>query len=82
MLAGPNGVGKSIVYQTRVAPASTRPLINADLIQRDKLREPAMPAAYTAARIADERPHERLAAGRGFATEESVFPPGQAGIDP
>ena len=39
VLAGPNGAGKSTLYQTRVAPSFAGPFINADIIQRDELRD-------------------------------------------
>lgn len=72
LLAGPNGAGKSTLYQTRVAPRFAGPFINADLIQRDELRDPTMEASYEAARIAEARRNEMLEAGRSFATE-TVF---------
>lgn len=72
LLAGPNGAGKSTLYQTRVAPSFAGPFINADIIQRDELRDPSMEAAYTAAKIAETRRAEMLAAGRSFAAE-TVF---------
>ena len=55
LLAGPNGAGKTTLYQTRVAPSFAGPFINADLIQRDELRDAAMGASYRAAEIAAER---------------------------
>jgi predicted ABC-type ATPase len=72
LLAGPNGAGKSTLYQTRVAPRFVGPFVNADIIQRDELGDPSMDAAYEAARIADARRAELLAARRSFATE-TVF---------
>ncbi|OCW55700.1 zeta toxin family protein [Hoeflea olei] len=72
VLAGPNGAGKSTLYETRVAPAFAGPFVNADMIQRDELRDPSMQASYRAARMADERRAELLKAGRSFATE-TVF---------
>jgi predicted ABC-type ATPase len=72
LLAGPNGAGKSTLYQTRVAPAFPGPFINADIIQRDELRDRSMEGAYRAARIADARRAEMLEENRSFATE-TVF---------
>lgn len=72
LLAGPNGAGKSTLYQTRVAPSFAGPFINADIIQRDELRDPSMQASYEAARIAEERRGALLEARRSFATE-TVF---------
>lgn len=72
LLAGPNGAGKSTLYQTRVAPSFAGPFVNADIIQRDELRDPSMEAAYEAARIAETRREKLLQAGSSFATE-TVF---------
>ncbi|WP_375175086.1 zeta toxin family protein [Pseudooceanicola sp.] len=72
LIAGPNGAGKSTLYQTRVAPSFAGPFINADIIQRDELRDPSMTASYSAARIAEERRTDLLNTGRSFATE-TVF---------
>lgn len=72
LLAGPNGAGKSTLYQTRVAPSFAGPFVNADIIQRDELHDPSMAASYEAARIAEARRQEMLAAGQSFATE-TVF---------
>lgn len=72
LLAGPNGAGKSTLYETRVRPAIAAPFVNADLIQRDELRDPDPDAAYAAARIAAERRAAHLAAGRSFVAE-TVF---------
>lgn len=72
LLAGPNGAGKSTLYQTRVAPAFAGPFINADMIQRDELRDPSPQAAYRAARIAAGRRSAMLAVGADLVTE-TVF---------
>ncbi len=72
VLAGPNGAGKSTLYQARVAPRFAGPFINADLIQREELRDPSPLAAYEAARIATVRRDDLLARGRDFVTE-TVF---------
>lgn len=72
LLAGPNGAGKSTLYQTRVAPSFAGPFVNADLIQRDELRDASMEASYDAARIAKGRRIELMEAGQSFATE-TVF---------
>lgn len=72
LLAGPNGAGKSTLYQTRVAPSFAGPFINADLIQRNELRNPSMEASYEAARIAAARRVEMLETRQSFATE-TVF---------
>lgn len=72
LLAGPNGAGKSTLYQTRVAPSFAGPFVNADLIQRDELRDASMEASYEAARIAEVRRVKLMDAGQSFATE-TVF---------
>lgn len=72
LLAGPNGVGKSTLYQTRVAPSFAGPFVNADLIQRDELQDASPSASYRAAEIAAERRASLLDARKSFATE-TVF---------
>jgi len=72
LLAGPNGAGKSTLYETRVAPSFAGPFINADIIQRDELRDRAPEASYEAARIAAARRSDHIAQGRDFVTE-TVF---------
>jgi predicted ABC-type ATPase len=72
LLAGPNGAGKSTLYQTRVAPSFAGPFVNADIIQRDELKDPSMDASYEAARIAEDRRRAMLDARQSFAAE-TVF---------
>jgi len=72
VLAGPNGAGKSTLYETRIAPSFAGPFINADIIQRDEMRDPSPDASYEAAKIASSRRADYLAQGRDFATE-TVF---------
>lgn len=72
VLAGPNGAGKSTLYVTRVAPSFAGPFINADLIQRDELRDPSPAASYEAARTATARRADHLARAQDFVTE-TVF---------
>ena len=72
MLAGPNGSGKSTLYETRIAPGLAIPFINADVIQRDELKDDNVEAAYEAARIASDRRSAFLTDRKSFATE-SVF---------
>lgn len=71
MIAGPNGAGKSTLYDQVIAPRVTAPFINADLIQRDELRDPNMEAAYKAAQIAEQRRLEHLAQGKSFVAEST-----------
>ena len=72
VLAGPNGAGKSTLYEARIAPSFAGPFINADIIQRDELRDPSPAASYEAANIASSRRADCLAQGRDFVTE-TVF---------
>jgi predicted ABC-type ATPase len=72
VLAGPNGAGKSTLYETRIASSFAGPFINADIIQRDELRDPSPAASYEAANIASSRRTDYLAQGRDFVTE-TVF---------
>ena len=72
LIAGPNGAGKSTFYDTVLAPRILAPFINADIIQRDELRDPSPEASYRAAEIAEERRREHMAAGQSFVME-TVF---------
>jgi len=72
LIAGPNGAGKSAFYDTVLAQRVTAPFVNADIIQRDELRDPSMEAAYEAAAIAEQRRCDYLAEGRSFVME-TVF---------
>jgi len=72
MLGGPNGSGKSALYETRIAPGLAVPFVNADIIQRDELKDDDVNTAYQAARIAAKRRSEYLEKRKSFATE-SVF---------
>lgn len=72
LLAGPNGAGKTTLYRTRVAPAFAGPFVNADVIQREELKDDAPEAAYEAARISAGRRLDILARGGDLVTE-TVF---------
>lgn len=72
ILAGPNGAGKSTLYETRIAPSLAVPFINADVIQRDELKDSDIEAAYEAARIAAQRREEFFQERKSLATE-TVF---------
>lgn len=72
MLAGPNGAGKSTLYETRIRPVlKDVPFVNADIIQRDELRDPSMTASYKAAEIAEARRREHLATKKSFVSEST-----------
>lgn len=72
LLADPNGAGKSTLYQIRVALSFAGPFINADIIQRDELKDTLIAASYKAAEIAGARRSALLDARKSFATE-TVF---------
>ena len=72
LIAGPNGAGKSTFYETVLAPRIAAPFINADIIQRDELRDPSPEASYRAAEIAEQRRRHHMAAGQSFVME-TVF---------
>lgn len=57
LLAGPSGEGKSTLCQTRVAPAFAGPFVNADIIQRDELKNlPGLLKAAREARLSADNP--------------------------
>jgi len=72
LIAGPNGAGKTTLYETRIAPRLKSPFVNADVIQRDELKDRRPEAAYEAARLAEERRRSYLETGKSFVTE-TVF---------
>lgn len=75
MIAGPNGAGKSTLYETRIRPRTAAPFINADIIQRDELKDPSMQASYRAAELAESRRREYLAEGKSFVSESTFSHP-------
>ncbi|MDM0057604.1 zeta toxin family protein [Variovorax fucosicus] len=75
LLAGPNGAGKSTLYEIVIAPRIKAPFINADLIQREELRDPSMAAAYKAAGIAENRRQQALRQRIGFVSESTFSHP-------
>ena len=72
LIAGPNGAGKSTFYDTVLGPRVAAPFVNADIIQRDEMRDPSLEASYNAARIAERRRRDLVEAGKSFVME-SVF---------
>ena len=72
LIAGPDGAGKSTFYDAVLKPRVQAPFINADIIQRDELKDPSGEAAYEAAKIASARRDDCLRSGRSFVTE-TVF---------
>jgi predicted ABC-type ATPase len=80
LLAGPNGAGKTTLYQARVAPSFAGPFVNADLIQRDELKDASMEASYRAAEIAAKRRTRLLEDRKSFATETVFSHPSKLGV--
>lgn len=72
LIAGPNGAGKTTFYETVLKPRIQADFINADVIQRDELKDPAPEASYEAGRVAAERRQASIDAKRSFVTE-TVF---------
>ena len=75
MIAGPNGAGKSTLYELRIKTGTKAPFINADIIQREELRDKTMEAAYKAAEIAETRRQEHLKQGKSFVSESTFSHP-------
>jgi predicted ABC-type ATPase len=75
MLVGPNGAGKSTLYETVIKPRDEAPFINADIIQKNELKNPSMSASYEAAKIAEERRQEYLSVGKSFVSESTFSHP-------
>lgn len=71
MLAGPNGVGKSTLYDTVIKHKIKAPFINADQIQKKELVDQSMQGAYQAAEIAQQRRQEHLLSKKSFVTEST-----------
>jgi len=72
LIAGPNGAGKSTLYKSIIGPKISAPFINADIIQKEELRDPSMAASYTARDMAIERREAFLKDGKSFVFE-TVF---------
>lgn len=72
ILAGANGSGKSTLYQEKIKPLVGAPFINADVIQKNELKDSDPRASYKAAQIAVERRNEHFANKTSFVTE-TVF---------
>jgi hypothetical protein len=70
LIAGPNGAGKSAFYNTVLKPRVQAPFINADMIQRDELKNPSVEAAYEAANIPSARRGRR---GSGSSSSTSIL---------
>ena len=75
VLAGPDGAGKSTLFETRVAPRFAGSVVNAALIQRHELSDPSPEGAYGAAQIASQRRDTLMAQRKSFAIETVVSHP-------
>lgn len=75
MLAGPNGAGKSTLYENVIKPIIKAPFINADLIQKNEIKDQSMNGAYKAAQIAEERRQEHLTNKTSFVSESTFSHP-------
>lgn len=71
MIAGPNGAGKSTLYNHVISPKVKAPFINADVIQKDEMKDPSMEASYKAAQIAEQRRQQHLADKKSFVSEST-----------
>lgn len=80
LLAGPNGAGKSTLYEIAIGPRIKAPFINADLIQRQELRDPSMAAAYRAADIAEGRRQQALQRRISFVSESTFSHPSKLAL--
>jgi predicted ABC-type ATPase len=75
MIAGPNGAGKSTLYELRIKPNTKAPFINADIIQREELKDVSMHASYKAAEMAETRRQQHLLQQRSFVSESTFSHP-------
>jgi predicted ABC-type ATPase len=75
ILAGPNGAGKSTLYDTVIKDNVKAPFFNADLIQKEELKDQSMNGAYEAAKIAEERRQASLTNKKSFVTESTFSHP-------
>lgn len=71
MIGGPNGAGKSTLYNTVIEPRVKAPFINADVIQKDEMKDPSMNASYEAAKIAEQRRQKHLTNKKSFVSEST-----------
>jgi predicted ABC-type ATPase len=80
MIAGPNGAGKSTLYETVIAPRIKAPFINADVIQKNEMKDPSMNASYDAAKIAEQRRKEHLTNKKSFVSESTFSHPSKLAL--
>lgn len=75
MLAGPNGAGKSTLYNAVIKDKFKAEFINADVIQKNELKDQSMEGAYAAAKIAEERRQAHLKDKKSFVSESTFSHP-------
>ena len=72
VLVGANGSGKSTLYASKIKPVVDAPFINADVIQKNELKNPDMRASTEAAQIAASRIQDYIKNKKSFV-RETVF---------
>ena len=55
LIVGPNGAGKTTFYQNIIKPSNNLAFINADIIQKDEVKDNSFRASIRAALIAGRR---------------------------
>ena len=75
MIVGPNGAGKSTLYETVISDKIKAPFINADLIQKNEMKDQSMQGAYEAAKIAEQRRQDHLTNRKSFVSESTFSHP-------
>lgn len=75
MIAGPNGAGKSTLYEAVIKDKFKAEFINADVIQKNELKDQSMQGAYAAAEIAEKRRQEHLDNKKSFVSESTFSHP-------
>ena len=72
LIVGPNGAGKTTLYENIIKPSNDLAFINADIIQKNEIRNDSLRASIRAALIAGRRRQEHLKNKQSFITE-TVF---------
>lgn len=72
LLAGPNGAGRSTLFDLVIGPATGLEFVNADVIAGERWPEDPAGRSYDAAALAARRRSDLIDAGGSFATE-TVF---------
>ena len=73
IIVGPNGGGKSTLYDKVIRPKlPNTPFLNADIVQRDELKKPDPAASYQAQDVVNQRRDKLISEGKSFVYE-TVF---------